>query len=111
VTRIISLLAGFLCLFTASVTVAQEVDWKLIPMAVKWGELSEAELSLQTVAFEPEAKVVTLVEEGITGLLWNNQTFQVLGMYTAQHFRMKILDDNVAGFGDIVIPYFHAGEY
>lgn len=76
-----------------------------------WGVFSEEELTLESVSFEPEAKVVSLFEHGKTGLVWEKDTYRILGMYTEYHFRYKLLDDNVRGFGDFVIPYYHAGEW
>ncbi len=78
---------------------------------VEWGVFSEEESTLETVSFEPEAKVVSLYEEGKTGLVWNRDTYQIMGMYTEYHYRYKVLDDNVGGFGNIAIPYYHAGEW
>lgn len=77
----------------------------------EWGVFSDEELALETVPFEPEAKVVSLYEAGRTGLIWNEETYQIMGMYTEFHYRYKVLDDNVGGFGTIVIPYYHAGDW
>jgi hypothetical protein len=106
------LIASILFLFSSETIVfaQKKLDWSLFPMDVKWGVFSERDLAIKSVSFEPEAKVVCLFEEGKAGVVWDNDTFQVLGMYAAQYYRYKVLDDNVAGFGDIVIPYYQAGE-
>lgn len=77
----------------------------------KWGEYSEEELKMESVPFEPEAKVVTLFEEGKTQLIWRNEGYiQVVGIATEFHYRHKILDGNLNNFGNFVIPFFRAGE-
>lgn len=69
------------------------------------------ELEMEKVPFQPEANVVSLYEEGNTGLVWDKNTYQVFGMYTTYHFRFKVLDDNVGNFGDFVIPFYQAGDF
>ncbi|MDF2156539.1 DUF3857 domain-containing protein [Algoriphagus sp. CAU 1675] len=66
---------------------------------VEFGKYSEEELALEVVPFEPDAKVVTLWEEG-------NSYFMVTGLHTDFHHRLKILDDNLLEFGDIVINFY-----
>ncbi|MBC6365540.1 DUF3857 domain-containing protein [Algoriphagus sp. AK58] len=78
---------------------------------VKWGQYSPLELELETVPFQPEAKVVSLYEEGNSGLIWEKETYRVFGIYTTYYFRYKVLDDNVGNFGDFVIPFFQAGDF
>ena len=69
------------------------------------------ELEMEKVPFQPEANVVSLYEEGNSGLVWEKNTYQVFGMYTTYHFRFKVLDDNVGNFGDFVIPFYQAGDF
>jgi len=95
------LIGLFLLFWTAEVT----------GQAVEWGKFSSEELELSKVAFQPEAKVVSLYEEGNSGVIWDRETYRVMGMYTTHHFRLKVLDDNVGNFGDFVIPFFQAGEF
>ncbi len=66
---------------------------------VVFGEYSEEDLSLEIVPFEPEAKQVTLYEEA-------NAYFKVNGIYTDYIYRVKVLDDNVEGFGDFRIQFY-----
>ncbi len=78
---------------------------------IKWGEFSQADLELESVSFDPGAKVVTLFEEGKTGLVWRNEDYlQILGIATEFHYRYKILDDNLSNFGNFIIPFYQAGE-
>lgn len=96
------LVFGIFYFFVSAYSLAQEV---------KWGAYSEEELALESVPFEPNAKVVTLFEEGKTGLSWRNEQYlEVLGMATEYHYRHKILDNNSGNFGNFTIPFFQAGE-
>ncbi|TNF42674.1 MAG: DUF3857 domain-containing protein, partial [Cytophagales bacterium] len=70
---------------------------------VVFGKYSELELGLETVPFQPDAKVVTLWEEA-------NSYFVINGLSTDYHYRFKVLDDNHENFGDILIPYYR-GKY
>lgn len=69
---------------------------------VVFGQYSNEELALESVAFEPEAKKVTLYEEA-------NVYFKVNGIYADHLYRLKILDENIEDFGDIRI-LFYKGE-
>lgn len=97
-----SYLFGFIVLFWSSSLLGQEVQW---------GVYTTQELELTEVPFQPEAKIVSLYEEGNSGLIWERDTYRVYGMYTTYHYRYKVLDDNVGNFGDFVIPFFQAEEY
>lgn len=66
---------------------------------VEFGKYSEKELNLDRVDFQPDAKIVTLWEEG-------NSYFMVTGLQTDFHFRYKVLSDGVENFGDFRIPFY-----
>ncbi|MDR7128546.1 hypothetical protein J2X69_000878 [Algoriphagus sp. 4150] len=79
---------------------------------VVFGTYSEEELALESVPFEPEAKIVSLFESGVCSPIVDNRAgrLDVFGVVTQYHYRYKILQDNVMNFGDIRIPFLLAGD-
>lgn len=77
---------------------------------VYFGIYSKFEKGLDTVFFEPEAKVVSLYEGGVTYPLINDDLGWVIGLVTEYHFRYKILGNNPDNFGNISIPFLSAGD-
>ena len=65
----------------------------------KWGRVSEAEINLKSVPYDPEAHAVVLAKTG--KLSYFNQNFKV-----EVYYRIKILDSEGVSEGDIVLPYY-----
>ncbi|WP_373396023.1 hypothetical protein V8V91_15585 [Algoriphagus halophilus] len=80
------------------------VEFSQLFAQVEFGHYSEKELALERVSFEPEAKIVTLWEEGTS-------YFMVNGLHTDFLFRYKVLDDNIENFGDIKIPFLEVDPW
>lgn len=70
-----------------------------------YGRPGDDELNMTTCSFDPEADAIALVKDAIA--YYNDEH----NLITEYHVRIKILKESGIARADVVIPYYHKGEY
>lgn len=89
-------LLPLLLLLTARLSFAQEHQ----PIPVRWGAVSEAELTMKECVYDKTANAVVLCDFGRVDFIGNGK------LTITRHVRLKILKDQAKDRANIVIPYF-----